>query len=52
MKATKYTVMNSITGLLLKWWSEALLTTNMYVTGFEITRLPRTQQQDTLFSIT
>ena len=24
----------------------------VFVTGFEITRLPRTRQQDTLFSIT
>ena len=24
LKATKYTVINNIMGLLLKWWSEAL----------------------------
>ena len=31
MKATKYAVMNSITGLLLKWWSENSLTANIFI---------------------
>ena len=31
MKAAKYAVMNSITGLLLKWWSEALETANIFI---------------------
>ena len=30
MKATKYALMNSVTGLLLKWWSEASLTANIF----------------------
>ena len=31
MEATKYTVMNSITGLLLKWWNETSLTANIII---------------------
>ena len=31
MKATKYAVMNSVTGVLLKWWSKASLTANIFI---------------------
>ena len=33
-------------------WLICGMYSNLYVTGFERTRLPRTQQEDTLFTIT